>query len=70
MLPLERLVATATHVDQDLRGGEFFVINADLIYARKIGGVETIDRPFMQVSLALLKGKRADWLIILCWGRC
>ena len=70
MLPLEGLVASATHVARDLRCGEFFVIDVDLIYARKIGGVEAPEQPFMRIPPALLKGKRANRLIILCWGRC
>lgn len=62
------LVVLATHVDQALRGGEAFDISVDLICARKIGGGEALDRPFMQTPPARLRGKRANWLVILFWG--
>jgi magnesium transporter len=35
---------------------------------QKIGGTEALDRPFMQIPLARMIGKRANWLVILFFG--
>jgi magnesium transporter len=35
---------------------------------QKIGGVEALDEPFLQIPLARLIRKRANWLVILFFG--
>ena len=37
---------------------------------QKIGAVEVLDEPFMQIALTRMIRKRASWLIILFWEKC